>query len=299
MGGLRLYPMERVRDELAFILTKLRPRYLRILDAYLGGTRSRALDILRHIARHNRGTEVQVFHDVRFVDREYLLACEAARALTLWSGQEYGLQSLSEEALALVGRRQEGEAFRRAMEELRSFFEERGHRFDATAELIVGLPGETYRSFVEGALQAVRSGAEHVRCFPLLVLPGTRLYEEAEALGIRHADRGSFRVIETPTLRTSDLQRALHFGSFIEMVGRALPTEYRVLCDTAADRFEPAFDAYLTLTPDREPHTFDTRRVAQALHSLGLPGLDGRLEADLKGSGSLRSGSRGQGPTRP
>ncbi len=247
-SSMRFFGMDRVEQELRYILSEMKPRFLRILDSHLGGSRKRAIEILEILAEHNQRTQVQVFHDVRHVDDEYLQVCERANALTLWSGQEFGLQSSCEPVLENIDRRGEVDAFRRALTCFQDYADRRGHALEAVAEYMIGLPADTFDSFLETLVCAMTSGARHVRSFPLLVLPGTALFEEAEALGVSHFMEGNFQVLSTPTLTAEEIQRAIHLARFVEAIDKILPQTYRALCRAGvglAELLQECFDRYL------------------------------------------------------
>lgn len=299
MGGLRTFSLTRVEHDLAFILQRLRPKYLRIIDAYLGGSRKRALAILDLLAQHNVKTEVQAFHDIRHIDRDYLKACDRANALALWSAQEYGFQSSSEAVLNLANRKPEMDIFKRAMKELQAFTSEYGYPFDAVAQYIIGLPGDTYKTFRNTLVAAIRSGAAHVRSFPFFVVPGTLFYENAEALGLVHAEGGSFRVVRTPTFPEAELQRAIELARMVEAIDKIMPRTYKVLRtieEDLGDLLDMAFEQYRTATKEHDASFICDRKLISALEGSvrGRSFVDSQVHEALKNA--IRIDSESQRP---
>ncbi|MFO0823684.1 MAG: hypothetical protein U0792_11300 [Gemmataceae bacterium] len=73
-------------------------------------------------------------------------------------------------------------------------------------DLIVGLPGDTPES-VRRSFRYLRDGELYsdVQVFNLAILPGTAFRQEAAELGLRFQPRPPYYVLETPTLRRTDL----------------------------------------------------------------------------------------------
>jgi hypothetical protein len=177
------------------------------------------------------------------------------------------------------------EDFRSAMRAFRTYSEEKVRPFHATAEYMIGLPGDTYETFLATLADAIRSGAEHVRSFPLLVFPGSELYERSEEYGIEHFDEAGFRVIRTGTFGEREIQRAIHLARFVEVLDTVLPRTFRAVRDAGenpAKLLESFYDAYLALTVDRDADSFENRALVAAVGSVADGGLLEALKADAE-----------------
>ncbi len=113
---------------------------------------------------------------------------------------EIGLQSVDPATQDLMDRRNNMKAFERGVSALM----DAGIR--VKVDLIIGLPGDT--------LNSVRRGFDYLsssklftstQVFNLAILPGTAFRSEAEQLGLQFQSRPPYYVLETPTLKTSDL----------------------------------------------------------------------------------------------
>ncbi len=152
--SLRAFAMDRVEQELAYLLRGRVP-FLRICDAHFGISRTRSMELFEIIAMHNRGTRIDIYPDTRHVDPEYVQAMNRAgcRVVSL------GIQSSDPETLATSGRRFDEQSFARAARLIR-----RHHNFRLAADVIIGLPGDTYERVKDSVRFAYRSGIETVEC---------------------------------------------------------------------------------------------------------------------------------------
>jgi radical SAM superfamily enzyme YgiQ (UPF0313 family) len=113
---------------------------------------------------------------------------------------EVGLQSIEAETMTLMDRKNNLRAFERGV---RAMLAE-GIR--VKVDLIVGLPGDTVESVRRGLhWLRERELCSELQVFNLAVLPGTAFREEAAALGLRYQPRPPYYVLQTPTLRRTDL----------------------------------------------------------------------------------------------
>jgi hypothetical protein len=128
---------------------------------------------------------------------------------------EVGLQSIDPGVLAGVGRTWQRDAWIRGTHAL----------LDAGVEvavgLIVGLPGDTLDGFAQSLefvlTQVPRAG---VQVFPLALLPGSRLRDRADELGLQALARPPYTVTRTPGMQPGDLAAA--FRLFEDRTGLEL-----------------------------------------------------------------------------
>lgn len=60
--------------------------------------------------------------------------------------------------------------------------------------MIYGLPGQTLRSFEEGINQLYRLGCKSVKAYPLMLLPGTKMYKERGRWDLKEEVAGDFNI---------------------------------------------------------------------------------------------------------
>jgi len=115
--------------------------------------------------------EVTVEANPGTVDREKLSALREAGFNRL----SLGVQSFSDDSLALLGRVHTGAEAREAIAAARSA------GFDnLSLDLIYGLPGQTVEEWRADVRAALEVGPEHISAYGLSLEPGTRLAEEVE-----------------------------------------------------------------------------------------------------------------------
>ena len=183
---------------------------------------------------------------------------------------EIGLQSVDPATQDLMDRRNNMKAFERGV----SALIDAGIR--VKVDLIIGLPGDT--------LNSVRRGFDYLsssklftstQVFNLAILPGTAFRAEAEQLGLQFQPRPPYYVLETPTLKTSDLY---------ELMGDAqevFETEWDPFPEPKL-RFEASQDRVECVLIDLDSDVRELPAAAQRAQALTLwfkaDDLDGHVE---------------------
>jgi radical SAM superfamily enzyme YgiQ (UPF0313 family) len=117
---------------------------------------------------------------------------------------ETGMQSIHRHVLEPMGRSCAPNAFAAGA----GMLMEKGIRI--YVDIILGLPGDDLTGFLKTVGFLVeRELHEDLMIFPLLVLPGTRLREEAGRLGIRFRNSPPYQVIEVEGFDLADMRRAV------------------------------------------------------------------------------------------
>lgn len=115
----------------------------------------------------------------------------------------FGVQSTTAETWGPIRRKTTLDHMRRSMQ----VFEGVG---PIQASLLLGLPGETYTSFLK-TFQDLRELGFIICVNRLLVLPGTQLHRDHERFGLEHDPDLYYRVTRTPTMDEDDMRRAMDF----------------------------------------------------------------------------------------
>ena len=90
-----------------------------------------------------------------------------------------GIQCCSQKVLAFLGRRSDAETVSAALECIGKFWCGSPRRF--SADLIAGLPFLSDEDFLEGVETVIRSGADHVSLYSLMVEEGTPLWKQVRS----------------------------------------------------------------------------------------------------------------------
>ncbi len=155
-------------------------------------------DFLRLLAECNPGRRFTCFGELRGEG----VTEETARLLreANFTEVEVGLQSVGQDAMTLMDRKNNLRAFERGVRALL------GQGIKVKVDLIIGLPGDTVASVRRGLHYIHDNGlCSDVQVFNLAVLPGTAFREEAATLGLTYQPRPPYYVLNTPSLGRADL----------------------------------------------------------------------------------------------
>jgi hypothetical protein len=195
-GGVRRFSLARIEEELR-LFARLRVPQVFVLDSTFNKVPSRAKEILRLIRR--LAPQVHFHFEVRseFIDAEM-----AQLFASITCSLQIGLQSSDPEVLRAVGRGFDRDDFAFRV----SLLNQSGAIFGF--DLIYGLPGDSGALFRASLDFALSLYPNHLDIFPLAVLPGTRLFGKASALGLNHLDAPPYTLISTPSFPAQDLEEA-------------------------------------------------------------------------------------------
>lgn len=108
---------------------------------------------------------------------------------------EFGLQTANEWESLLIARQNKMERVISAINKLNE------NNFDYEISLIYGLPGQTLDSFKDSVSFACDSGAQRVVAFPLMLLPGTKLYNDRHEYNFTEVRWGEY---DLPVVNSSN-----------------------------------------------------------------------------------------------
>ena len=98
-------------------------------------------------------------------------------------------------------------------------------------DLIYGLPGDTYSGFCKSLDFALSLRPNHLDIFPLAVLKGTELYEEAEDFHLNWNREKPYTVYDTPDFSAGDMEKARRLAEACNIFynkGEAVPWFYLI-----------------------------------------------------------------------
>jgi radical SAM superfamily enzyme YgiQ (UPF0313 family) len=195
-GGVRRFALSRIEEELR-LFARLRVPQVFVLDSTFNKLPQRAKEILRLIRK--LAPQVHFHFEVRseFIDAEM-----AELFASITCSLQIGLQSSDPGVLRAVGRGFDPDDFSRRV----SLLNQSGAIFGF--DLIYGLPGDSLQLFRDSLDFALSLYPNHLDIFPLAVLPGTRLYGKAQALGLEHLDSPPYTLQSTPDFAPEDLEKA-------------------------------------------------------------------------------------------
>jgi radical SAM superfamily enzyme YgiQ (UPF0313 family) len=195
-AGVRHFPPERIAQELDFFVRR-KVAQVFVLDSTFNVDVKRAKTILRLIKK--TAPHIHFHFEVRseFIDAEMAdLFAEITCSLQI------GLQSADPAVQRNVGRVFNREDFGSRI----GMLNQAGAIFGF--DLIYGLPGDSLAGFKQSIDFALSLYPNHLDIFPLAVLPGTRLAERANELGLVRQESAPYTLISAPGFSATDMEVA-------------------------------------------------------------------------------------------
>lgn len=184
-------------------LLKAMEQYERISEIYiLSPTFDRSRDFLNRLKileKNNFGISLHTEMRADRIDRETAGLLKRAG----FNSMEVGLQTLNPDVLKRIRRNSDTEAELRGM----AFMQEAG--IDLKIGIIPGLPGDSPESFHKTAERLVSLGfGDSIEFYPLMILPGTGIREEADAAGISYQKKAPYFYLDGWGMNAEDIRSA-------------------------------------------------------------------------------------------
>ena len=125
---------------------------------------------------------------------------------------EAGIQSLDTDVLRLCGRKGSMESSLKGLNYLTSL-----DNLETHADLIAGLPSYTLEMLVRDIISLISIGVDELQIESLKVLPGTRMRECADKLGIIYSPLPPYEILKTESMSPSDLRYAMKLSRVIDL----------------------------------------------------------------------------------
>ena len=187
------HPLEKVFQELAFIAER-RVNRVNVLDPIFNAGKEH-LEVMREIVRlgmRSTFTLQSRFENIRGEQgADFLDLCAEANFHL-----EFGLQTTDPEVSRYIDRANRMDLVDAALEQLVA----RGISFEVS--LIYGLPGQTLASFQRSIDHLHSRGCTNIKAYPLMLLPGTKLYDQKEQWSMVEEPLGEFRIPIVTASRT-------------------------------------------------------------------------------------------------
>lgn len=242
-ASVRRFPLERVRAELQlFVSSGVREVF--VLDPTFNYHKQTAKELLGIMAEEGQGLHFSLEIRAELIDQE-LAELFAGIDCSL----QIGLQSADTAVLRSINRDFDPEEFTDKVLLLHQAGVSYG--FD----LIYGLPGDSLEGFLASLDFALSLIPNHLDIFPLAVLPGTRLADNAAELGLKYQQQAPYKVRYSSTFSTAEMAQAARIGAacdFFYNCGRAVPWFAMVLdgLELAPSEF---FSRLATVLPETLP----------------------------------------------
>lgn len=194
--GVRYYNFDRIEKELNEIVKQKVPQVF-VLDPTFNKDLPRAKKILRLIKKKKCSTHFHFEVRAEFLDNEI-----AELFAAIGASIQIGIQSGSDEVLKTVNRRLNKKIFTEKINLLNR------HGVIFGLDLIYGLPKDNYQGFKDSMEYVLSLQPNHIDIFPLAVLPGTALKDNAKKLKLNYSAEPPYTVISSPTFSKDDMKKA-------------------------------------------------------------------------------------------
>lgn len=244
VAGIRQVSLERIREELE-LFEKEKVNQVFVLDPTFNCDVKRAKKILRLILK--TAPLIHFTFEIRaeFIDREIALLFAGINC-----SLQIGLESASPEVLANVNRTIDTVKFAEKI----ALLNKAGAIFGL--DLIYGLPGDTSAGFKESLNYALRLQPNHLDIFPLAVMPGTAIYDQAEAFSLNALPDAPYTLISSPGFTQKEMVEIESLKNACEIFynqGGAAGWMFMVLETLGIDPFDFLADFALYLSSCKEP----------------------------------------------
>ena len=193
VAGVRQFSLERLQKELELFESK-KVNQVFVLDPTFNRDVKRAKKILRMIQK-----TAPLIHFTFEVRTEFIDAEIAGLFAAVNCSLQIGLQSAVPEVLSRVNRSIDPEKYADKISLLNSA----GVIFGL--DLIYGLPGDTIEGFKHSLNYALMLQPNHLDIFPLSVLPGTALYDDAESFKLKFFQEAPYTLVSSPEFSEQDM----------------------------------------------------------------------------------------------
>jgi len=236
---VRLFPLARVEKELETILS-FRKREVYLLDATFNAYPQRAKKILRLFIRHNRCSNLHVELKAELIDEEMAGLLRKARAFNI----EIGIQSTNTRTLKAINRGFDRKKFVHGINLLNKY----GLLYEI--QLIDALPYQSYSDLKESLDWLYSLHPVKVAIFPLSLLPGTALRENASRYGMAYTGKPPYHAYKSNAMSCADIRRVERLRFAMERLydSQVFQKTLYELRDKAGIRISDVFEYWIDWT---------------------------------------------------
>lgn len=207
--GTRYRTLEQVREELSLLAAK-GVRDIRVLDRTFNLPQERGAALLRMFREEFPQIRFHLELHPQFMNE--IMQEELRQALPGQLHIEAGIQCLDPEVLHLCGRHSKVEEVKAGLQFLCTL-----SAFETHADLLAGLPGESWSHILADAAILMRFRVSEIQLEVLKALPGTPLREIAGKYGIIYSPHPPYDVMMTDTMTLEEMQYARDLSRLLDM----------------------------------------------------------------------------------
>lgn len=207
-------PIERIFKEIELIFNHPSVNHVLFIDSTMVINKPRLKKIVEHIQKQSRYREIttSMHLHINAMDES------TTKILATLPGFlfDFGLQTIDPVALNLIDQnRSTAEQFKEKIENIRTWVPNANLAID----LMLGLPGDTLVGFKKTLAFCLQLRVSRLYlAYPICLLPGTRFYQERDALGLHYSDTDPLAIISTDTFPDKDILEALRVGTWVQIL---------------------------------------------------------------------------------
>jgi len=208
---MRQISLSRIEAEFSALAPQV--QRINLADSDILMNRKRGLDILRAFVKASHGTECRL----GFNTNPTFLSSGIIDVIAEFPSKfqmGLGVQTINQKVLKRIARPLNLERVEANLRELRKKAPEAVCRI----QMIIGLPGDDYQGVRSSLDWALRVWPEGILVFPLLVLPGSALREEADGQGLRYSPLPMYQIKETAGMSRGDMAKAFELSAYIRFM---------------------------------------------------------------------------------
>jgi radical SAM superfamily enzyme YgiQ (UPF0313 family) len=247
-----------VEEGLSYLLNHPNVRAVYVVDANPFIKDEKGLWLTDFLLNKNK-TGKPVFFEL---NPEYIRDERVIENLGKLQGDElaFGLQSTSDVTLKRIKRKFHRDTYERNVKRLRFLNPQANIKFS----LILGLPSDTYESFVESLDFVIGMVPADIYVHDLLILPGSEMYDDPEQFGIVIDKNPPHRLVDNETFAWADINRAKQLGFYVKLLHKLtwLRDEMVELHGQVGGRAVDLYDALIRHLVANGVDALDGERVA-------------------------------------
>jgi radical SAM superfamily enzyme YgiQ (UPF0313 family) len=196
--SVRNFGFERIQKELDHIIEN-EVEHVFVLDPTFNMSKERTIQLLTFLVQKSP-PDIHYTFEIR---AELLDIPSAALFGELYCSLQIGLQSSNVEVLKRINRQFNPSLFIEKINLL--------HKNNVVfgLDLIIGLPDDTYQSFLKSIDYTLSLKPSNIDIFLLSLLPGTELFDKKDEFAISYQQHTPYELIESKTMSKEDIHKAL------------------------------------------------------------------------------------------
>ena len=206
---MRSYSMERIFSDLLFLMRNKVPK-VKLVDRTFNYDNKRTRELFSFILKHNQSTHFHFEIAAHLLDEPTLKLLDTIPVDTFQF--EIGVQSTLESTLDTIGRKVNLTKLEENVRRLR-----KNGRINLHLDLVAGLPGDHYDSFIASIDRVVALAPQHLQIEPVKLLPGSPLRDQATELQIRYDPNPPYTVLANQELSFTELQQLQEISRLIDL----------------------------------------------------------------------------------